>query len=141
MSLSHWANYLQEYAQVMCEVTSVLSEDLLSAAELKSHSATAHPTTGHCYVAAEALYHLIGGTDSGFKPTVAKLKGPPTSGTHWWLSIPGMNEILDPTAAQFDPRDLDEIYASGRCTGFLTKQPSKRAAEVIRRVEALRKRL
>lgn len=53
---------------------------------------------------------------------------------HWYLRT-GAGEFLDPTADQFiaPPR-----HGEGTGCGFLTRQPSKRAAEIIRRVGAAR---
>lgn len=84
---------------------------------------------GHCYVAAEALWHLRGRIDT---PMVARC---PDGDTHWWLRRPD-GRILDPTASQF----LYQFpYETGRGSGFLTRQPSRRATVVIDRVlDALR---
>lgn len=45
-----------------------LSDDLLSTKWRKLRTEKA--TSGHCYIAAEALWHLLGGRDSGFTPHV-----------------------------------------------------------------------
>jgi hypothetical protein len=83
------------------------------------------PSTGFCYIATEALFYLIGGLDSGYKPVC--LTEP--DGTHWWLQR--RKSILDPTLSQYDgemPR-----YHDGRKTGFLNGyvRPSRRAAALI----------
>lgn len=85
----------------------------------------AHPMAGHCYVASEALYHLAG-KSAGFRPHRMRVGGV----THWWLEDPAGNR-LDLTADQF-PFTLD--YSSGRCAGFLTRDPSKRSLRVIEKV-------
>ncbi len=87
-------------------------------------------STGFCYIAAEALFHMMGGLDSGFRPMCASYEG----GTHWWLEKDGI--ILDPTASQFLP--ALPPYGLGRRCGFLTgyKKPSKRAVELIGMVKA-----
>ena len=85
-----------------------------------------NPMQGHCYVAAEAAYHLLGGREYGWTPCVANLGN---NETHWWL----VNEdgtICDPTWDQF-PGPFD--YSIGKRTGFLTRYPSKRAQTVIQR--------
>jgi hypothetical protein len=51
--------------------------------------------------------------------------------THWFLRGPE-NEILDVTAAQFD---CEIPYAESRGRGFLTRDPSKRAKELLRRLD------
>ncbi len=81
--------------------------------------------SGHCYVASEAAYHLLGGKNAGIKPCSIKHEGC----THWFLNWNG--EIIDLTVEQFD-----EIpkYEKARGRGFLTKLPSKRAQILISRV-------
>jgi hypothetical protein len=88
-----------------------------------------HYTYGHCYAASEALYHILGGKEAGLRACV----GRGAEGTHWWV-IDRKGNILDPTAEQFTSIGQKPPYAKGRCTGFLTSYPSKRAAEIIRRV-------
>lgn len=92
-----------------------------------------HPNKyrGHCYVASEALYHLIS-RKHGFKPHYTKL----TAGeTHWFLMTPTGQEILDPTWDQFNISDRGFwLYTEATPCGFLTKKPSKRAQELISRV-------
>lgn len=82
--------------------------------------------TGMCYVASEAIYHLAGGKDSGLKPMCM----PAPEGEwkcHWFLQdARGM--IVDVTYEQFSC-DLD--YSQARGKGFLTKEPSKRARQLI----------
>lgn len=99
-----------------------LTPDLLK----KEFRGGRHPLSGHCYVASEALYHLLGG-----KPMFIRHEGWP----HWWIRGPN-GETWDLTSAQFR---TPVPYGKGVCKGFLTRQPSKRAAEVIRRVEELQK--
>lgn len=77
-----------------------------------------NPLAGHCYVASEALYHLLG---DDWKPEHVNHEG----ASHWYLRHRETGEILDVTAGQFDtpvPYDL------GRGRGFLTREPSKRAS-------------
>jgi phage gp45-like len=93
-----------------------------------------NPLSGHCYVAAEALWHLIGGKKSGFVPQVLSHgswpKGLNPGETHWFLRRG--RKILDPTAGQFET-EID--YDKGRGTGFLTREPSNRAKTVMERVQ------
>lgn len=88
----------------------------------------AHPVTGHCYVATEALFHLLGGKAAGWAPMHQQHEG----GPHWWLRGPS-GEVVDPTVEQCD---TPVPYELGRAKGFLTREPSKRAQIVIRRVMA-----
>ena len=83
------------------------------------------PVTGHCYVASEAAYHLLGGKDAGYTPCFVRHEGAP----HWYLIDPS-GQVLDITAEQFA---TTVPYDRGTRKGFLTKVPSKRAAILIER--------
>lgn len=92
-----------------------------------------NPVVGHCYVASEALWHLLGGPESGYTPHCVRHEGE----THWYLIGPpggfyGHRHVLDVTAEQFKK---PVPYGRGRGKGFLTRKPSKRAREVMRRVQ------
>ena len=83
--------------------------------------------TGHCAVATEALYHLLGGKRAGYVPVSIRHHGE----VHWWLRTP-TGEVIDLTASQFDDR---VPYERGRGRGFQTPGgvPSKRARVVMER--------
>ena len=83
-----------------------------------------HPLAGHCYVAAEALYHLGAGA-AGYRPESLRWEG----GIHWRLRNLASGLILDPTAAQFQAPPPPHL---GRGRGFLTGKPSARALVVLR---------
>lgn len=87
---------------------------------------------GNCYVTAEALYHLLGGKDAGWKPMTLRHEGE----VHWYLVNVRIENamgyfILDPTASQFLARPP---YHLGRGRGFLTAEPSRRAREMMGRM-------
>ncbi len=109
-----------------------LTDDLLSSMWRKLRTAN-NRLSGHCYVAAEALWHLLGGPASGYVPHVISHrtwpKGLNPGETHWFLRKG--ERILDPTAGQFDGKIA---YNRGRPTGFLTQRPSRRACILIERV-------
>lgn len=106
----------------------------------------AKPKRGNCYVTAEALYHLLGGKKAGLVPQRLRHEGD----THWYLvkkivipPIPGtslkkmkpfqvvVGVVIDPTARQFKtPPD----YSKGRGAGFMTRGPSRRAREMMKRM-------
>ena len=90
--------------------------------------------SGHCYVASEALWHLLGGRDSGWTPQVLTHERWPEGlgpgETHWYLRNGG--EVLDPTAEQFEG---SAPYDQGKGCGFLTREPSKRAQKLIERTK------
>lgn len=110
-----------------CAIRAALSPELLRPRwRLENAASGAHPLTGHCYVATEAYYHLRGRA-LGFVPHVWSGEGK----THWWLQN-AAGEILDLTAEQF--ADPARLYPDGRGSGFLTRQPSRRAQTVMDRV-------
>ena len=79
---------------------------------------------GHCYVASEVIFHLTGWK---CKPQFIRHEGEP----HWYLLSPDGLTIIDATASQFK---TPVPYDRGRGKGFLTKHPSKRAREMMRRI-------
>ncbi len=115
----------------MKEIQNVLSDDLLTPKYRKLKRKTS--TEGHCYAASEALYHLIGGKEAGFVPCVASFVEDNEKFTHWWIR--NGSDIYDPTASQFTEVGKEPPYNLGKGAGFLTKSPSKRAQEIINRVE------
>lgn len=110
-------------------LTSHLSPDLLR----PKFRGSWNPLHGHCYVASEAAYHILG-TQSGWKPMFMHHEGTP----HWFLSAEvsgytGERWTLDLTLRQFqNPPD----HRNGVSKGFLTREPSSRARELISRFDA-----
>lgn len=90
-----------------------------------------NPLEGHCYIAAEALWHLLGRRD--WKPCCASYTDEGGRATHWWLVNRKTGRIADPTREQYLPEAPP--YHLGKGSGFLTRQPSKRAKAVISRVK------
>lgn len=105
-------------------VQSSLSDDLRKP-QYRGHE---NCLAGHCYVASEALYHLLGGAESGWVPQNIQHEG----GPHWYLKHKVSGAILDPTSSQFKTK---VPYEHGRGKGFLTKQPSKRTQVVLDRIK------
>lgn len=89
-----------------------------------------HITTGHCYIASEAIYHLCGGKNEWSSFTGRDHTG----GTHWWLKNKNSGEIIDPTQEQYLFLGHKPPHESGRSCGFLTREPSKRAKVLIERI-------
>lgn len=81
---------------------------------------------GNCYAASEALYHLLGGRAAGWTPMQTRHEGD----THWFLRH-ASGLILDPTVSQFA---TTPDYTRARGRGFLTRQPSRRAAALMRSI-------
>lgn len=95
-------------------------------------AAEAPVTRGNCYVTAEALYHLLGGKVAGWKPMTVRHE----DDVHWYLVNVRIENamgyfVLDPTASQFRTRPP---YHLGRGRGFLTREPSRRARELMGRM-------
>jgi hypothetical protein len=109
-------------AKTVDQVRSVLSDDLLK----PEYRGSKHCMKGHCYVASEALYHLLGGKEAGWIPHTIQHEG----GPHWYLKHSG-GRVLDPTADQFN---TPVPYEKGTGKGFLTKVPSARTRQVIERM-------
>lgn len=102
-------------------------QDSLTDELLKKQFRRNRPLAGHCYVASETAYYLFA-RKLGYKPYFIKHEGQP----HWFLK--SGTKVIDITASQFYTK---VPYELGRCIGFLTKRPSKRAQIVIKRVRKL----
>lgn len=111
------------------ELVNTAIEKLSNDLRKPQYQSSPNHLTGHCYVASEALYHMLGGNAAGWVPHHVKHEGEP----HWYLKNKTNGAILDPTAGQFK---TPVPYAEGRGKGFLTKEPSRRAVELISRIKA-----
>ncbi len=109
-----------------------LTDDLLSPPyrKLKKSHPNANETFGHCYVATEAVYYLMGGKDMGWAPQFVRVAGY----AHWYLKHES-GFIFDPTASQFK---IPIPYHQGRGKGFLTNKPSKRCRQLIHQISMSR---
>jgi hypothetical protein len=105
-----------------------LTDDLLAKEYLRARPKNANPTYGHCYVASEAAYYLLG---KKAKPLFLKHEGK----SHWMLKDANGN-IIDFTASQFNSAP---DYNEAKPKGLMTKKPSKRAQKLIDRLRALDK--
>lgn len=92
-----------------------------------------HPLEGHCYIAAESLWYLLG--PKKWKAVCASYTDKNGKATHWWLVNRTTGVIADPTREQYAPNNPP--YHLGKGTGFLTNKPSKRAMIVLKRVKSL----
>ena len=86
-----------------------------------------HPLAGHCYVATETLYHVLGEKESDYTPCHVSHEGT----THWFLRHDGSGEIIDLTADQFN---AIPPYKDGKGCGF-QKSPSQRTRTVLSYLE------
>lgn len=115
--------------QIKKSIIRNLTDDLLAEPfkQLKKRTDNLPNTFGHCYVASEVAYHLLGGKKSEWKPQFIRHLGCP----HWFLKRQdGM--VMDLTAGQFQS-PVEYERAIGK--GFLTKKPSKRAKVLIKRIK------
>lgn len=119
---------MKDYNLLIKYVQRSLSDDLLNSKWKQQKNY--HRLSGHCYIAAESLWHLIGASKSGYFPKVISKD----DWTHWYLEN-GRGQKLDPTKEQFLNEQIP--YEKGRKCGFLTKFPSKRAKIVIDRVNKI----
>jgi hypothetical protein len=90
--------------------------------------------TGHCYVATESLWHLLGDMKTMFVPAYVSHEGI----THWFLKQSNGSGIIDATADQFR---TPVPYHLGKSCGFLTREPSRRAQQVMSRMGMARSEL
>lgn len=113
----------------LCEILECMREVLSESDDLRKLKYQGHknPFTGHCYVASEAIYHLMGRRRSGLIPCFIRVAGEP----HWFLKFED-GTVVDATREQFENLTID--YSKGTNKGFLTKNPSKRARELINRI-------
>ncbi len=110
---------------VVAEVRTQLGPSVLRPDWRKRRPADAVASWGCCYVAAEAVYHALGGPASGLRPTFVRVGETP----HWYLTADD-GSVIDPTADQFaSPPD----YSAGVGKGFLTREPSARARLVLQK--------
>lgn len=118
------SSYTHLLWSVVAAVRAELTDDLLSPAYRRLEGR--RPTTGHCYVASEAIYYLMAGRNSSLRSYHINHEG----ASHWFLRHES-GLVVDATADQFDS---SVPYCDARRMAFLTATPSKRAWIVIRAV-------
>ena len=116
-------------------VRRALTPDLLKPEWRKIAEMKKCGVAGHCYAASEALYHLLGGSAAGWVPQVLSHSSWPLGlsrgQTHWFLRNWRTGAVIDATADQFLPQVPP--YGAAKGSGFLTRQPSKRASIIMDR--------
>lgn len=117
--------------ELIAKIQAVLTPELLKPQYREKN--TDDPMFGHCYVATEALFHLLPDREN-----YCACRGRDDWGiVHWWLVNRTTNEIYDVTADQYLSKGLDPPYVRGKRSGFLTKDPSKRCRILLDRVQRL----
>jgi len=95
---------------------------------------------GNCYAASEALYHILGGKASGWKPmrippkSLGKLAIKGDSNNHWYLQHKETGVILDATVRQFGGRIPDYTKGIGASFYPVKEGMSKRARIMVDRI-------
>ena len=124
---------------IIDKVKNSLTPDLLKPEWRRIAKRKGCSLAGHCYAASEALYHMMGGSEAGWVPQVltsaAWPEGLSKGQTHWYLRNRRTGAVVDATAEQFHP--LLPRHDSGKGSGFLTRDPSRRARTIIGRVAAM----
>jgi hypothetical protein len=97
----------------------------------ENNLAVAAHSTGFCYIAAEAIYHLL--IERKPKVFCASYKDEQGNATtHWWIKVDG--KIIDPTKSQYTESGEQPPYHLGIGKGFLTNKISKRGAKLMEMV-------
>jgi hypothetical protein len=109
------------------EIQGVLNQELAHDRHRTGHG----KYDGFAYVAAEAYFHLAGGSAAGLQPTQHKHRGR----SHWWL-LDDEGRVIDLTLA---PRETSDFpYHRGRRRPFRYTPAgiSRRGQEIVERVRA-----
>lgn len=110
------------------KIKDALSPDLLKKQYRQQN--IGNPMFGHCYVATEALFHIL--KDARYVP----MRGRDDAGiVHWWLTDKTTGEILDPTSEQYTSKGLTPPYDKGKGGGFLTREPSRRCLTLMQKLQ------
>jgi hypothetical protein len=114
--------------ELIAKIQAVLTPDLLKRPYREENAE--NPMFGHCYVATEALFHLLPDREN-----YCACRGRDDRGiVHWWLVHKPTGQIYDVTADQYHSKGLVPPYARGKRSGFLTKDPSKRCRMLLGRM-------
>lgn len=99
------------------------------------------PFAGHCFVATNALFHLIDGPKTGWDMKCIHkehMEGL-ADDTHWFLQHKKTGHIIDPTADQFEETPpYEKAVSKGTSqTGEDVGKPTQRAEKVIKRAKSV----
>lgn len=101
-----------------------LTPELLRGPYKKQWTPSRPRSWGHCYVASEAYYHLMGGKASGLKPCWVKHEG----STHHFLRDEKTGKVVDLTGDQFKKTPP---YERGTPFGWLTGDTPSHRAQIL----------
>ena len=118
---------METYRSIVSVVQTALSPSLLKKEYLDENAK--NPMFGHCYVASEAIFHLL--PKCKLQPYYGKDK---RNITHWWLVDERHDIRIDATADQYYSQGLEPPYEAGVRASFLTNDPSKRCRKVMQHV-------
>jgi hypothetical protein len=119
---------MYERKQIIGKYIELVRKNLSNDLRKKEYQQNPNPMAGHCYVASEALFFLLGGKQAGLKPMRIQHE----KSMHWFL-LDYDGTIIDATSDQFQ---TPVPYEKGIGNGFLTKQPSKRAKTLLSKIMA-----
>lgn len=118
------ARQARSVSRTVKAVQSCLTDDLRQ----RAYRGDPNPMRGHCAIASEAAYFLLGGKQAGWVPHTVRVNDE----VHWFLRNKNTGDVVDPTASQFA---CPVEYGRGRGRGFPTpgrpQPPSRRAQKVI----------
>jgi hypothetical protein len=89
---------------------------------------------GSAYPAAEAYFHLAGGSDAGLHPMHLKYRGK----SHWWL-LDKHNRVIDLTLGPRETSDFPHHRGRRRPFRYTPAGLSQRALVIVERVRAARR--
>ena len=87
----------------------------------RASEASGIASTGQCFNATQAMYHLLGGPREGWTPVSLGKSVWPEGGPHWFLMHRPTGKRLDPTSDQYRGEPIP--YEVGVPKGFPTSKP------------------
>lgn len=118
----------KQHVAKLTELATLIRSVLRDSDRKPKYQGNPNPMAGHCYVASELAYHMLGGRAQGWVPQFVWHEGE----RHWYLGHPGAGIIFDLTVDQFETMPDRE---KARGIGFLTRGPCYRTLAVMGRME------
>ena len=109
------------------EIQAVLTDELRSDEHRTGHGRF----DGFAYVAAEAYFHLAGGSDAGLQSMQLRHRGK----SHWWL-LDSSGRVIDLTLAPREPSTFPYDRGRRRPFRYTPAGISRRAHAIIERVKS-----